>query len=69
MQQGETMRIILAFIAALLPASSSLGTTYVPSVSSLMQNHPNPFNPATTITFDIATPAYQSIARKMLLLK
>ncbi|UCH83072.1 MAG: T9SS type A sorting domain-containing protein, partial [Candidatus Latescibacterota bacterium] len=28
--------------------------TFVPRVSALMQNHPNPFNPTTRITYDVA---------------
>jgi hypothetical protein len=30
-------------------------TPYVPVTTALMQNHPNPFNPTTTIVFDVAT--------------
>jgi hypothetical protein len=29
-------------------------TPFVPVTTALMQNHPNPFNPTTTITFDVA---------------
>jgi hypothetical protein len=28
--------------------------TFVPAMSALHQNHPNPFNPTTTLTFDVA---------------
>jgi hypothetical protein len=30
-------------------------TPFIPVTTALMQNHPNPFNPTTTITFDVAT--------------
>jgi regulation of enolase protein 1 (concanavalin A-like superfamily) len=36
-------------------------TPYVPVVSRLMQNNPNPFNPTTVITYDIATPGHVRI--------
>jgi hypothetical protein len=29
-------------------------TPFIPAVSALMQNHPNPFNPVTQITYDVA---------------
>ena len=29
-------------------------TPFIPVTTALMQNHPNPFNPTTTITFDVA---------------
>ena len=41
--------------------STGAGDVYVPSVSSLRQNHPNPFNPATTVTYDVAAPGAVSI--------
>jgi hypothetical protein len=37
------------------------GTPFVPTVSAMFQNHPNPFNPITTITFDVATPGVVTI--------
>jgi hypothetical protein len=37
------------------------GDTFVPTVSSLHQNRPNPFNPTTTLTYDVATPGVVSV--------
>lgn len=31
-------------------------TPFVPAATAVFQNHPNPFNPITTITFDVASP-------------
>ena len=36
-------------------------STNVPDKFSLFQNYPNPFNPATTIKFDIRTPAFTKL--------
>ena len=36
-------------------------STNVPDKFSLSQNYPNPFNPATTIKFDIRTPAFTKL--------
>jgi hypothetical protein len=40
---------------------SGSGDTFVPTVSALHQNHPNPFNPTTTLTYDVATPGAVSV--------
>ncbi len=37
-------------------------STNVPDKFSLSQNYPNPFNPATTIKFDIRTPAFTKLS-------
>ncbi len=37
-------------------------STNVPDKLSLSQNYPNPFNPATTIKFDIRTPAFTKLS-------
>jgi hypothetical protein len=36
-------------------------TPFVPTVNAVFQNHPNPFNPMTTITFDVSTPGNVAI--------
>jgi len=36
-------------------------TSDVPMASGLMQNHPNPFNPTTMLTYDVATPGHVTI--------
>jgi hypothetical protein len=34
---------------------------FAPTVSALLQNHPNPFNPTTVLTYDVATPGRVTI--------
>ena len=41
--------------------AAGAGDTFVPTVSSLHQNRPNPFNPVTTVSYDVATPGVVSI--------
>lgn len=49
--------------ALLRPEDVSGGESpVIPSVDHLAQNHPNPFNPATSITYDMARPGHVRIA-------
>jgi hypothetical protein len=38
-----------------LEVPAEIETPFIPAISELLQNHPNPFNPKTTITYDVAT--------------
>ncbi|HVO76735.1 MAG TPA: right-handed parallel beta-helix repeat-containing protein [Candidatus Bathyarchaeia archaeon] len=42
-------------------SSEQYETPFVPKASALMQNFPNPFNPVTTLTFDVAQPGSVTI--------
>jgi hypothetical protein len=37
------------------------GEKFVPTISALHQNRPNPFNPTTTLTYDVASPSVVSV--------
>ena len=51
--QNDDDREVLNSEWALVGTGTATGVSAIPQVVSLAQNHPNPFNPATTIAFNL----------------